>query len=169
MWYSRSGDEGFTGLIGGERVAKESRRIEALGDIDEATSFIGLARAQASVAETKPLLKGLQRELMLVMAEVACPDLAKLRERLPETAVKALEDEINRLAAEIELTGEFVLPGDTPGGAALDVARAVVRRAERHVVVLAHQGELQDDRLIKYLNRLSTLLYMLARKEDGRA
>jgi len=166
MWYTTNGDDGYTDLLGGERVAKDSRCIEALGSLDEATSFIGVARAQVG-AETKPLLERVQRELMLVMAEVAAPDPAALRERLPDTAIDALEMDIERIAAGVPPLTDFVLPGDTPAGAALDVARAVVRRAERRVVALIHHTELTGDLLIRYLNRLSSLLYFLARAEDG--
>jgi cob(I)alamin adenosyltransferase len=166
MWYTTNGDDGYTDLVGGERVAKDSQRVEALGSLDEATSFIGAARAQVG-ADTRLLLERAQRELMLVMAEVAAPDPATLRERLPETAVAALEADIARIAAGVPPLTDFVLPGDTAAGAALDVARAVVRRTERRVVALIHHGELAGDRLTCYLNRLSSLLYFLARAEDA--
>jgi len=167
MWYTTNGDDGYTDLAGGERAAKDSRRIEALGSLDEATSFIGTARTRAS-AETRLLLERTQRELMLVMAEVASPDPASPLERMPETAVEALEADIARVAAGVPPLTDFVLPGDTPAGAALDIARAVVRRAERRVVALLHHGELTGSLLIRYLNRLSSLLYFLARAEDER-
>jgi len=165
MWYTTNGDDGYTDLAGGERVAKDSRRIEALGSLDEATSFIGAARALVG-AETRLLLERAQRELMLVMAEVASPDPATLREQLPEKAVETLEADIARVAAGVPPLTDFVLPGETPAGAALDVARAVVRRAERRVVALLHHGELVGGLLIRFLNRLSSLLYFLAREED---
>jgi len=165
MWYTTNGDDGYTDLADGERVAKDSRRIEALGSLDEATSFIGVARVQVG-DDMRPLLARVQRELMLVMAEVASPDPAILQERLPETAIETLEAEIARVAAGVPPLTDFVLPGDTRAGAALDVARAVVRRAERRAVALAHHGELAGDRLLRYLNRLSSLLYFLARAAD---
>ena len=166
MWYTRTGDEGDTGLLGGERVAKDSPRLEALGDLDEAMSCIGLARAQAARAETKPLLEHIQRELIVVMAELAAPDAAQLKTRLGETAVASLEADIDRLAATVAPPEGFVLPGDSRGAAALDVARAVVRRAERRAVALAHRGEVNNARVIAYLNRLSSLLFLLARADD---
>ena len=165
MWYTKNGDDGYTDLADGERVAKDSRRIEALGSLDEATSCIGAARALVGT-EAGALLKRVQRELILVMAEVASPDPLALRERLPESAVPALEADIDRVAAGVPPLTDFVLPGGTPAGAALDVARTVVRRAERRLVTLLHHGELAGDHLVHYLNRLSSLLYFMARAED---
>jgi len=165
MWYTKNGDDGYTDLADGERVAKDSRRIEALGSLDEATSCIGGARAQLDT-EGQALLARIQRELILVMAEVATPDPAALRSRLPEAAVAALEADIAQVAAGVSPLTEFALPGATPAGAALDIARAVVRRAERRVVALIHHGELTGDHLLHYLNRLSSLLYFMARAED---
>lgn len=167
MWYTKNGDDGYTDLAGGERVAKDSRRIEALGSLDEATSCIGVARAQVG-AEAGALLARVQRELILLMAEVASPDPSTLRERLPESAAASLEAEIERIAAGVPPLTDFVLPGDTQAGAALDVARAVVRRAERRLVTLLHRGELQSAHLSRYLNRLSSLLYFMARAEDAK-
>ncbi|MHB0939098.1 MAG: cob(I)yrinic acid a,c-diamide adenosyltransferase [Armatimonadota bacterium] len=165
MWYTKNGDDGYTDLVGGERVAKDSRRIEAVGSLDEATSCIGAARAQLG-PEAAALLARVQRELILLMAEVAAPDPLALRARLPGSAVAALEADIEAVAAGVPPLTDFVLPGDTPAGAALDVARAVVRRAERRVVALLHHGELQHEHLVRYLNRLSSLLYFMARAED---
>lgn len=167
MWYTKNGDDGYTDLADGERVAKDSRRIEALGSLDEATSCIGAARAQLGAAG-QAMLTRVQRELILVMAEVATPDPVALPARLPESAVAALEADIAQVAARVPPLTAFALPGDTPAGAALDIARAVVRRAERQVVALLHHGELPGDHLLHYLNRLSSLLYFMARAEDNK-
>lgn len=166
MWYTKNGDHGYTGLLGAERVPKDSRRIEALGDLDEATSCIGVARAQETQAEFTELLQRVQQQIMLMMAEVAAPNPQVLRERLDESTVTTLEADIDRLSAGIEMPKVFILPGDTRSGAAFDVARAVVRRAERHVASLALHEELQNEHILPFLNRLSSLLFLMARVED---
>ncbi|HEY3376017.1 MAG TPA: cob(I)yrinic acid a,c-diamide adenosyltransferase [Armatimonadota bacterium] len=166
MWYTGTGDEGYTGLVGGERVAKDAPQIEALGDLDEANSAIGVARAFTVRAENQPLLLRVQRELYLLMAEIASPD--------PECLSRRIEsDMIAELEADIALLGDasqrhiFIVPGDTRGGATLDLARSVVRRAERRVVHLTREGYVRNERLMRYLNRLSSLLFVLARAEDA--
>lgn len=168
MWQPGTGDEGYTGLIGGERQAKDAPRIDALGELDEATSAIGLARALATRAASKPVLLRVQRELYVLMAEVAAPDPDTLTRRLGPAEVAGVEADIATLEQDVSVSG-FVIPGDTPGEAALDLARAVVRRAERRVVGLVHQGHLQNVQLIRYLNRLSLLLYYLARADERAA
>lgn len=166
MWYSGGGDEGYTSLYGGERTAKDTPRIEALGDLDEAMSAIGVARATAGRVASKMLLLRVQRELYLLMAEVASPEPERLAARLDASAVSGLETVIADLEPVVGTLHSFVAPGDTAGGAALDLARAVVRRAERRVVALVHHGELRNDPLVRYLNRLSSLLFLLARADD---
>jgi len=169
MFYTSKGDTGYTGLIGGERVAKESPRIEALGALDEAISAIGLARALAVREESKPLLIHLQRELSMLAAEVAAPDPGQLKRRICAEDVVSLETDVEELSRWINNPHAFIAPGDTPGGGALHLARATVRRAERRVTALAHQGELRNEEVLRYLNRLSTLLYLLARADDQAA
>lgn len=167
MWYSGTGDEGYTSLFGGERIEKTSPRLEALGDLDEAQAAIGVARAHVLRQETKPLLAQVQRTLYLLMAEVATPEPARLRQRVESATVTALEQNIARLADSVPREPTFIIPGDTPGGAALDLARTVVRRAERRVVGLLHAGQLENAHLVRYLNRLSSLLFLLARIDDA--
>jgi cob(I)alamin adenosyltransferase len=168
-FYTRKGDEGYTDLLG-DRVAKYHPRPETFGTLDEATSFIGLARAMSGSERTRAILVDVQRDLYLMMAELAfAPDMQQKRYHITDEHVKRIEAETDKLAAEVELPPHFILPGDTVPGGALDVARTVVRRAERLAVRLAHEGEINNPDLLAYLNRLSSLLFILARFEDREA
>lgn len=164
--YTARGDTGSTDLLG-ERVGKDDPRIDLLGDLDEATSTIGLGRALATSGSANEMLVTVQRDLYQVMAELAFVDTTR-----PETLrfaagrVQWLEDAIAQVQETVELPREFILPGDTHAGAALDVARTVVRRAERQAVTLEHAGGIGNPEIIRYLNRLSSLLFILARAED---
>ncbi len=169
MFYTRKGDEGYTDLLG-DRVPKYHVRPETLGTIDEATSFIGLARAMSSSDRTRGILIEIQRDLYLLMAELAfAPDMKQTRYHITADHVKRVETETDRLSAEVDLPPQFVLPGDTVPGGAIDVARTVVRRAERLAVRLSHEGEIENPEVLAYLNRLSSLLFILARFEDREA
>ena len=178
--YTKGGDDGTTGLLyGGDRVSKADLRTEAYGSTDEAVSALGLARAAIGAvtdrteARLDPLIVRLQRELFVVGAELATH--ADRRDRLtPGTTlvtvemVTALESEIDALEATQEMPAEFVLPGESMTGAALDLARSTVRRAERRAVALAQAGELpSDSQVLAYLNRLADLLFVMARAADG--
>jgi cob(I)alamin adenosyltransferase len=169
MWYTGKGDTGDTALFGGGRVAKDDPRIEALGALDEASSAIGVGRAFAARLASRELLLRVQRELSTIMAEVGASKPDKLSTRLELAAVTALEAEIDALATLAPPFDGFIVPGDTPGGALLDVARTVVRRAERRVAPLVRDGKLQNPAIPAYLNRLSSLLFLLARLEDATA
>lgn len=166
---TRTGDGGDTSLFGKERVRKHDPRIEALGDLDEAQSALGVARSQArgTVAET---ILELQRGLYVAMAEVATPpaDLARLSQRIDALAVTALDERAAALRATARIEGRFVIPGEDPLSAALDLARTVVRRAERRVVALADAGTVDGTQLIPWLNRLSDIVFVLARSVDPR-
>lgn len=177
--YTRKGDRGTTGLLfGGDRVSKADLRTDAYGTTDEAVSALGLARA-AIGAETDrtevrlgELILRLQRELFVVGAELAthADRRARLTDavtRVTPAMVAALEAEIDSLEELVEQPKEFVLPGETPTGAALDLARTTVRRAERRSVALADAGELPDSQVVPYLNRLADLLFVMARAADG--
>ncbi len=169
MFYTRQGDEGYTDLLG-DRVPKFHLRPETYGTIDEATSFIGLARALANSSRTKEILVDVQRDLYLMMAELAfAPEMKQKRYHVTEAHVKRLEAETDQLSEDVQLPPHFVLPGDTVPGGALDVARTVVRRAERLAVRLSHDGEVENPQVLAYLNRLSSLLFILARFEDREA
>ena len=165
-FYTTLGDDGTTDLLGA-RVGKDDPRIEALGALDEATSAIGLARALAAGEQTGAVLIDTQRDLYRIMAELAFTDeLRPASYALHEDRVRWLEAETDALAASVELPAEFVLPGESVPGAAADVARTVVRRAERSVVALAQGGVQVNAAVLGYLNRLSSLLFIVARVED---
>lgn len=171
--YTRRGDDGTTGLLHGGRVRKDDPRPEAYGAVDEAQSFIGLARAEARAAgraDLDDLLVRLERDLWVLMAELATEP--QRRDRLtPGTSlvtaemVEALEPLIDELSQKFDPTGGFVVPGQDRVSAALDVARAVVRRAERRAVAVAAEGS----HVVAYLNRLSDLLWTMARWQEGEA
>jgi cob(I)alamin adenosyltransferase len=168
--YTGTGDDGYTSLLGMERVTKYDLRPEAYGTVDEASAFIGLARANPVASErTKRLLLETQRDLWLLMGELAAPAGVKLPKQLETERVTWLEAEIDKLGQEFPPLTQFVIPGDTEIGAQLDVARAVIRRAERYVARLAHESGQDNHRLLlRYLNRLSSLLFALARYEEHR-
>lgn len=164
--YTARGDRGQTDLLG-ERVEKDDPRIELIGTLDETTSSIGLGRALAQAIGVNERLKTVQRDLYQIMAELAFTDATRPDSiRLDADRTAWLEAEVDALGDAIELPREFVLPGETASGAALDVARTVCRRAERLAVTLTHQRTVGNPEIVRYLNRLSSLLFMLARAED---
>ncbi|MGH2396203.1 MAG: cob(I)yrinic acid a,c-diamide adenosyltransferase [bacterium] len=162
--YSRSGDRGDTGLIGGRRVRKDHARVEAYGAVDEVNSQLGLVRTLLSDPTVAALLDDIQHRLFDLGAELATPSGARSRTTTSITAanVQALEDAIDRYQAMLPALREFILPGGTPLAAALHVARTVSRRAERRTVTLSRRERLNGE-IVKYLNRLSDLLFVLAR------
>jgi cob(I)alamin adenosyltransferase len=164
--YTARGDQGGTDLLG-ERVDKDDPRIELMGSLDEATSSIGFGRSLATWSNANELLLATQRDLYQIMAELAFIDTTRPDSlRFPAERVDWLETSIATVQETVELPREFVVTGDTTPGAALDVARTVVRRAERHAVALANAGAIGNPEIIRYLNRLSSLLFILARAED---
>lgn len=171
--YTRKGDDGSTGLLYGGRVGKDSPGPDAYGAVDEAVSTLGLARAETERgSELDVLLIRLQRELFVVGAELATsPDKRdKLTPGVSLTTddmVAALEPIIDDVTARYDPPTEFVLPGEHRVAAALDLARAVVRRAERQAVAAAHAGWLDGSAVVAYLNRLADLVYSLARWQEG--
>ena len=170
MFFTKRGDDGYTDLLGGPRLAKDDLRIAALGDIDEATSTIGLARASAGGAETRAALLQVQKDLYLLMADIATvAGKAAGEPRLSTEQVDGIEALIRSFDGRVTIPKEFVAPGDTIAGATLDVARAVVRRAERTITHLLHNGAGATPEMAAYLNRLSSLLFGLARYEDALA
>lgn len=165
-FYTGRGDDGTTDLLG-ERVAKDDARIETLGVLDEATSAIGLARALAAMAPLDDVLITVQRDLYAMMAELAFVDeLRPERVRFDPERVRWLEETSNELARMVTLAPEFILPGGSVAGAALDVARTSARRAERQAVTLKRIEIGLNDAILAYLNRLSSLLFVAARLED---
>jgi cob(I)alamin adenosyltransferase len=164
--YTKTGDDGTTGLLYGGRVAKNDLRPTAYGDVDEAQAAIGLARAAAD-QEVGEILLVIESELWIVMAELACsPDqMSKLTEagnRISSSQVKNLEDLIDQIAEKYEQPTEFVLPGGSEVSARLDLARAITRRAERVVLPVVEE----DSQILPYLNRLADLLWVMARWQE---
>ncbi|HEX2450968.1 MAG TPA: cob(I)yrinic acid a,c-diamide adenosyltransferase [Gemmatimonadales bacterium] len=171
--YTRSGDEGDTGLFGGGRVPKHHPRVAAYGDVDELNSAIGLARATAPADLADQLLESVQRDLFAIGGHLATPDPERVSRTLEKAAlsddrVAEFERAIDAADAELPPLTAFVLPGGTPKAAALHLARTVCRRAERSVVRLAREAEVPPLFLV-YLNRLSDLLFTLARLANHRA
>jgi cob(I)alamin adenosyltransferase len=168
--YTRTGDDGTTGLLGAARVSKADARIEAYGAVDELNAALGAARALDTERWLESGLARVQASLFQIGAELAADDgaaLAKL-DRIDEAAIASLETWIDRLEADLPPLKRFILPGGTPLAASLHVARTVCRRAERRVVALAATRELEP-RLVRYLNRLADALFVLARWCNHRA
>ena len=160
-FYTRKGDDGTTGLLGSGRIAKSDLRIETIGAVDEASAALGLARSICRSEEASLIIQ-VQRDLYGVMAEVAAtPENAGRFRVINAERISWLEEHIDRLTALVKLPAEFILPGDTPAGGALDLARAVVRRAERRMVDLMDRGGVLNPDLLSYMNRLSSLCFIL--------
>ena len=168
QFYTQRGDDGYTGLLGPERVPKYDLRPEAYGTVDEAQAAMGLARASGCTPRTEEILLAIQRDLYPLMAELAADGDADspFAGSITGAKVDQLESWIAELETEVEMPRDFVVPGDSRAGAALHLARTVVRRAERLAVRLAHEGLLDNNQVLRYLNRLSSLLFVLASSED---
>jgi cob(I)alamin adenosyltransferase len=169
--YTKTGDDGTTGLLYGGRVPKDDAATEAYGTTDEAVAVLGLARATLG-GELGDRILSLQRELFVVGADLAAnPDgRAKLEPGVSQVTAEMterLEGAIDDLVAERAPPRAFVVPGANEGSATLDLARSVVRRAERHVVAMERQGREVNPEVRRYLNRLSDLLFVLARRQAG--
>jgi cob(I)alamin adenosyltransferase len=180
---TRKGDDGTTGLLyGGARIAKDDLRTEAYGTIDEAVAALGMARAQLGLkdrlgvlsvgfGELPDVVLRIQRELFVAAAELATnPDawgrLEDGRTRVSAAMVEGIERLLRDLETHITMPAEFVVPGETPTSAALELARTVLRRAERRAVALGREGLIPGPHLLPYLNRLADLLWVLARAAE---
>ncbi len=169
-YFTRGGDDGYTGLLGDDRLPKYDPRIEALGAIDEATATLGMARAASKLPASRRLLLQVQRDLYHLMAETAAsPESAGKFHRIDSRHVAWLEAQIEATGQAVEMPQDFILPGDSWPGAVLDLARAVVRRAERRLAEIVHRGDVKNSELLKYMNRLSTLLFFLELSENQAA
>ncbi len=171
--YTRAGDEGATALFGGGKVGKDHPRVEAYGDVDELNAALGMARAVEMMPRIDEVLVPIQKDLFAIGALLATPDHDKMKEQLTKARVdddriQQLEQAIDACEKELEPLRSFIIPGGTPKAAALHVARTVCRRAERRVVHLTQDVELPP-LVVIYLNRLSDLLFMLARVANKRA
>jgi cob(I)alamin adenosyltransferase len=173
--YTRTGDEGETGLFGGGRVEKHHPRVEAYGEVDELNAALGLARSIEMIPRVDEVLVPVQRDLFAIGALLATPDREKMQQqlakaRIDDERIAQLERAIDAGEQELEPLKSFIIPGGTPKAAALHVARTVCRRAERRVVALRAEHEADLPQLVvKYLNRLSDLLFVLARVANRRA
>jgi cob(I)alamin adenosyltransferase len=170
--YTRRGDAGETDLFGGARVAKDHLRVEAYGAVDELNAALGVAAAASGSADVRALAEELQSRLFDLGAELAAPDPARrAKAELPgprQEDVDALERRIDAFEQELAPLRRFVLPGGAPAAAAFHLARTVCRRAERRAVALA-RSEAVDPLVVRFLNRLSDLLFVVARLENRRA
>jgi cob(I)alamin adenosyltransferase len=166
-FYTRTGDDGTTGLLGEGRARKDAPRLEAVGTLDEANAALGLARSICQAPQSPELLLTAQRDLYNLMAEVAAtPENADKFRMIDASRVDWLETQIKTLEQTVQPTNEFIVPGDCLSGAALDLARTVVRRAERRITSLHLAGELENSDLLPYLNRLSSLCFVLELLEN---
>ena len=164
--YTRTGDDGTTSLVGGRRVPKDDPRIEANGTLDELNALLGVARAQTLPEGADGILVLLQSQLFVLGAELAAPPGGKGR-RIGPADTARLEAEIDALDLLLPPLGHFILPGGTPAGSLLHLARAVARRAERQCAPLGRSGAV-GPAFLRYLNRLSDLLFVLARSVNLR-
>ncbi|MDV4159100.1 MULTISPECIES: cob(I)yrinic acid a,c-diamide adenosyltransferase [Rhizobium] len=175
--YTKTGDDGTTGLVSGPRRLKDDLRVEAYGTIDEANSAIGMARLHtAGLPELDAMLMSIQNDLFDLGADLATPDTGEPPAyeplRIAETQVDRVEHDIDQLNADLEPLKSFILPGGSPAAAHLHIARTIARRAERLMVELARtDGEIVGEPAMKYVNRLSDFLFVAARhaNDQGRA
>jgi cob(I)alamin adenosyltransferase len=162
------GDDGSTGLLGGGRARKDDPRIEAYGTVDEASSAIGLAKALSVHARVRAICEELQRGLYALGAELATNPESKVSfGSTTSSGVERLEEFTAELERAVPMPDGFILPGATPASGALDLARAITRRAERRCLTLERGGGFENPQVRRWLNRLSLLLFVLARYEEG--
>jgi cob(I)alamin adenosyltransferase len=167
--FSKKGDRGFTSLMGGQRIPKSGPRPEAYGTLDEASSALGIARASASKPKTKAIILGIQKDLLLLGAELATApeDAQKYPHQIQSQHVDRLERLIEELQKDVEIGKEFIIPGETMASAAIDLGRTIVRRAERKAVRLLQEKIITNMEVLRFLNRLADLLFTLARYEES--
>lgn len=170
--YTKKGDDGTTGLLYGGRVGKDDLRTEVYGTLDETVAALGLARAAGLVPAVDEITVRLQREMFVVGAQLATAEenQTKLTDgvsRVTPDMTEQAEHDIDRLLEAHPLSDEFILPGETAGAAGLDLARTTIRRAERQAVAMQRAGLISDPEVLRYLNRVSDLIYALARYEEG--
>lgn len=163
--YTKSGDKGETGVLGGRRISKNSLRITAIGEIDELNAVIGMMQTQKLMENTAEILQQIQNDLFMIGAELADPEDKGTAPLFKATNAEKLEHWIDEREKKLPPLKNFILPGGTPFAAYAHLARAVCRRAERAVVTL-HEKEPTNQQIIIYFNRLSDLLFMLARENN---
>jgi len=161
-FYTRKGDDGYTGLLGKNRVPKYHLIPETLGMLDEVMAVIGLARSISLVQVSSQILIQVQRDLYHMMAEIsASPENADQFKKIDAKNVDWLEMQIDEITKKVDLPLDFILPGDTQSGATFAWARTITRRAERHVARIFHDGLMKNNDILRYINRLSSLCYIL--------
>ncbi len=161
-FYTTKGDEGYTGLLGKERVPKYHPKIEAIGAMDEASAALGLARSLTSSPEIAALLLSMQLDLYKIMGEVAAgKENAERFHSIDGDKVAWLETQIEQIGHIVNMPDVFIVPGNTQAGAAIAMARTIVRRAERLTAILLHKEEIENRELYRYLNRASSLCFIL--------
>ena len=166
-FYTQTGDDGYTGLLGEGRTPKYNRRIETIGAIDEANAAIGVARSISLAPQTHSVLIITQKDLYNMMAEIAAlPENAARFQKITSERVSWLESQVDEISRLIIIPDEFIVPGDSKAGAAIDLARTIVRRAERHIAYLLHRKQIENRELLRYINRLSSLCFVLELLEN---
>ena len=169
-FFSRTGDDGYTGRLGEGRIPKYDLLMETLGTLDEATAAIGISRAQCRAPESRALLILIQRQLYGLMAETAAtPENIDRFHAIDQNSIDWIEQRIVELEKTVRMPKEFIVSGDSLAGATLDLARTIVRRAERRIAELVHRGDISNPELLRYLNRLSSLLFVLELRENQAA
>lgn len=167
--YTKTGDRGETGLFGGERVPKDSLRLNAYGTLDELNAFIGLAITEVNCDEIKNVLIDLQNKLFVVGSDLATPENEKNQKlkiiRTPESYISDTEKQIDKFDIQLDELKNFILPGGTKGAALLHICRTISRRAEREIVALKNTVHIRDNILI-FINRISDLFFVLSRFEN---
>ena len=169
--YTKTGDDGETGLFFGGRVRKNDLHCESYGAIDQAVAAMGLGRALSSDEEVRSVLLGVQNQMFTVGAELATlgenyPQMRKHYKTISAGMTMSLEGLIDKLSEEIDLPDQFIVPGATKGSAALDLARSTIRFAERRIIDLEEAGRVMNKEILIFINRLSDLMFILARYED---
>lgn len=169
-FYTKKGDDGYTGLLGKGRILKYDARIETIGEIDEANAALALARTLSLSSQTSSLLLEVQKDLYYMMSEVAATkENASRFRKITPAKLSWLEDQIDDVSSQVNIPEEFIIPGDSMAGAAIDLARTIVRRAERHIAALLHLKKLDNPELLHYMNRLSSLCFVLELLENQTA
>jgi cob(I)alamin adenosyltransferase len=164
--YTKTGDKGLTSLIGGNRVSKASARVEAYGDVDELNSVLGVVLAEVKDEELRDIINEVQNDLFIIGADLASPPEIQVP-RIDKERIGELEKMIDKLLGELDPLKEFILPSGSGGGPYIHLARAVSRRAERRIVKLMEEERLNEN-VVVYMNRLSDLLFVMARIENKR-
>ncbi len=165
--FSKKGDAGETSLLSGERIPKSHLRPETYGTLDEASAALGLAKSITGIKKVKEMIQVIQEDLVILGAELAWTK-EEPKYRIETNHIKKLEAWIEELQKEVPLPRHFIYPGDSTSGATVDLARTIIRRAERRAVELKNSGEINRSEILSYLNRLADFLFTLARYLDSK-